>query len=425
LSEPDGTVVRRTTLASGLRVVTETVPSVRSVAFGVWVGVGSRHETPAQAGSAHYLEHLLFKGTARRSALDISSAIEAVGGEMNAFTSKEHTCFYARVLDRDLALASDVISDVVTSATLRAADIDAERTVVLEEISMRDDDPADVAYEELFATMYGERHPMGRSILGSRETIAAITPAAIRSFYRRHYAPEQLVVAAAGNIDHASVVRQVRRAFAGFERPAPAGARTHKATPLVRGARKELTRSTEQANIIVGFPGIAFGDERRWALSVLNSALGGGMSSRLFHEVRERRGLAYSVYSFVSSFSDSGLVGVYAGTSPTRTDQVLEVMHEVLDQVAADGITADELRRAKGQLSGSTVLSQEDTFSRMSRIGKTELTGRPMQSLSDVLERIDSVSTADVQAVAQDLFREAATTIIVGPEKRKPSRARR
>lgn len=417
--------MRRTTLASGLRVVTETVPSVRSVAFGVWVGVGSRHETPVQAGSAHYLEHLLFKGTKRRGALDISSAIDAVGGEMNAFTSKEHTCFYARVLDRDLALASDVITDVVTSATLRAADIDAERTVVLEEISMRDDDPADVAYEELFATMYGAGHPMGRSILGSRDTINSITPAAIRSFYRRHYIPEKLVVAVAGNIEHAAVVRQVRRAFTDFERSSSGAGHKQRTPTLTSGTRKDLSRTTEQANIILGFPGMAFDDERRWALSVLNSALGGGMSSRLFHEVRERRGLAYSVYSFISSFSDSGLVGVYAGTSPKRTDQVLEVIHEVLAAVAANGITDDELRRAKGQLSGSTVLSQEDTFSRMSRIGKTELTGRPMQSLSDLLERIDSVTTADVQAVAQELFATVATTIVVGPEGEKPARRAR
>lgn len=397
---------------------------MRSVAFGVWVGVGSRHETPAQAGSAHYLEHLLFKGTSRRSALDISSAIDAVGGEMNAFTSKEHTCFYARVLDRDLTLAADVIGDVVTSATLRAADIDAERTVVLEEISMRDDDPADVAYEDLFTAMYGDGHPMGRSILGSRETIAGITPKAIRSFYTRHYVPEQLVVAVAGNIDHATVVRQVRKAFDGFDARGPLRPRPAQPMPPAAARRRDLTRTTEQANIILGYPGIAFDDDRRWALAVLNSALGGGMSSRLFHEVRERRGLAYSVYSFVSSFSDSGLVGVYAGTSPTRTQQVLDVVHEVLDDVASDGITADELRRAKGQVSGSTVLSQEDTFSRMSRIGKTELTGRPMQSLSDLLERIDSVTTADVQSVAQQVFAPPPTTVVVGPQTEKPRRKR-
>ena len=416
MKEPDGTLVRRTVLESGLRIVTESVPSVLSAAIGVWVGVGSRDETAKQAGSAHYLEHLLFKGTKRRSALDISSAIDAVGGELNAFTSKEHTCFYARVLDRDLSLATDVISDVVTAATLRKADIDSERSVVLEEISMRDDDPADVAYEELFSMMYGESHAMGRSILGTRETIEAITPAAIRSFYVKHYAPELLVIAVSGKVDHNTVVRQVRKAFEGVGDRASGGqSQRPKKTKLAAGQLRSLKRTTEQANIIMGFPGLQFDDDRRWALSVLNSALGGGMSSRLFHEVRERRGLVYSVYSFVSSFSDSGLVGVYAGTSPQRSDTVLEVVRDVLAEVVANGITDDELRRGKGQVRGSTVLSLEDTFSRMSRIGKTELTSRPIQSLGEVLEHIDSVTTADVQSIAQELFSVEPTTIVVGP----------
>lgn len=396
--------------------MTESVPSVLSAAIGVWVGVGSRDETAKQAGSAHYLEHLLFKGTKRRSALDISSAIDAVGGELNAFTSKEHTCFYARVLDRDLSLATDVISDVVTAATLRKTDIDSERSVVLEEISMRDDDPADVAYEELFSMMYGESHAMGRSILGTRETIEAITPAAIRSFYVKHYVPEQLVIAVSGKVDHNTVVRQVRKAFEGVGDRATGGqSQRPKKTKLAAGQLRSLKRTTEQANIIMGFPGLQFDDERRWALSVLNSALGGGMSSRLFHEVRERRGLVYSVYSFVSSFSDSGLVGVYAGTSPQRSDTVLEVVRDVLAEVVVNGITDDELRRGKGQVRGSTVLSLEDTFSRMSRIGKTELTSRPIQSLGEVLEHIDSVTTADVQSIAQELFSVEPTTIVVGP----------
>lgn len=395
--------------------MTQAVPSVRSAAFGVWVGVGSRHETDKQAGSAHYLEHLLFKGTRTRSALDISSAIDAVGGEMNAFTSKEHTCFYARVLDRDLPLATDVISDVVTNATLRAADIDAERTVVLEEIGMRDDDPGDVAHEELFAQMYGATHPMGRSILGTRQTIEAISPAVIRSFYTRNYVPQEMVIAAAGNLQHGEVVRQVRRAFEKQEPGAHTrrGGTSHQAGV---GSMTRLQRPTEQVNIVLGYPGLTLMDDRRWVLAVLNSALGGGMSSRLFTEVRERRGLVYSVYSFVSSFTDSGMVGVYAGTSPTRTDAVLDVVSDVLAGVAADGITAEEMERAKGQVRGSLVLGLEDTFSRMSRIGRTELTGRPMQSVAQVLEKIDSVSSAAVQSLAQDILTQAPTTVVVGPE---------
>ena len=395
--------------------MTQAVPSVRSAAFGIWVNVGSRHETEQQAGSAHYLEHLLFKGTTRRSALDISSAIDTVGGELNAFTSKEHTCFYSRVLDRDLPLAVDVITDVVTAATLRTADINSERTVVLEEIAMRDDDPGDVAHEELFTQIYGPGHPMGRSILGSRETIESITPAAIRSFYARNYVPGQLVVAAAGNLDHADVVRRVRQAFAGADGVAPKHRTGRPGLPGIGGSMR-LQRATEQANIIIGYPGLTFRDDRKWALAVLNSALGGGMSSRLFTEVRERRGLVYAVYSFVSSFSDSGMLGVYAGTSPARADAVLEVVAEVVAAVAADGITDDELHRAKGQVRGSTVLGLEDTFSRMSRIGRTELTNRPLHSVASVLDSIDAVTNADVQSLAQELLTAAPTTVMVGPK---------
>jgi len=417
LKEADGAVVRRTVLPSGLRIITESVPSMRSVTFGVWVGVGSRHETTTQAGSAHYLEHLLFKGTKTRSALDISSAIDAVGGEMNAFTSKEHTCFYARVLDSDLPLAAEIISDIITAATLRAADVDSERTVVLEEISMRDDDPGDVAYEQLFSSMYGDAHPMGRSILGTRETIESITPAAIRSFYKKQYVPSQLVVAVAGNVDHATVVKQVRRAFEGALADTAVPHRSSRRTTMLEGKRIDLARPIEQSNIIMGFPGITYADESRWALSVLNSVLGGGMSSRLFHEVREQRGLVYTVYSYISSFSDSGIVGVYAGTTPARTDSVLQVVSDVLADVAGNGITEGELTRGKGQVRGSTVLSLEDTFSRMSRIGKSELTGRAVLSLSEMVRKIDAVTTADVQELAQRLFASAApTTVIVGPK---------
>ena len=418
LKEADGAIVRRTVLPSGLRIITESVPSMRSVTFGVWVGVGSRHETGAQAGSAHYLEHLLFKGTATRSALDISSAIDAVGGELNAFTSKEHTCFYARVLDTDLPLATDIISDIITSATLRSADVDAERSVVLEEIGMRDDDPGDVAHEQMFASMYGDAHPMGRSILGTRNTIESITPAAIRSFYKKHYVPSQLVVAAAGNVEHAAVVKQVRNAFEGAFANTSAPAHRPIKTRLHSGDRIDLVRPTEQANIIMGFPGLTHNDETRWVLAVLNSVLGGGMSSRLFHEVREQRGLVYSVYSFISSFSDSGLVGVYAGTTPTRTDAVLEVVTQVLADVAARGISEDELARGKGQVRGSTVLSLEDNFSRMSRVGKSELTGRPVLSLSEMVRRIDAVTTAQIQDMAQRIFASTPpTTVVVGPQR--------
>jgi len=418
LLDEDGARVRRTVLPGGLRVVTENLPGVRSAAFGIWVGVGSRDETPAQAGAAHYLEHLLFKGTERRSALDISAAIDAVGGEMNAFTSKEYTCFYARVLDVDLPLAVDVVSDLVTSALLRAKDVDGERDVILEEIAMRDDDPGDLVHEEFADAMFG-RTPLGRPILGTVETIESITPRAIRAFYRRQYRPENIVVSATGNVDHATVVRLVRKAFG------PAGFLDGDAVPAVpragefrtRGAGdvRVLTKTTEQANIVLGVPGIARDDDRRFALSVLSSALGGGMSSRLFQEIREKRGLAYSVFSFASHYADTGQFGVYAGCMPKKVDEVLAVCRDELVKVAASGLTDEELQRGKGQMRGGLVLGMEDTGSRMSRIGKAELLTGDLWSTADVLAAIEAVTIDDVKAIADSLLEVTPTLAVIGP----------
>jgi predicted Zn-dependent peptidase len=414
----DGARVKRTVLPGGLRVVTENIPGVRSAAFGIWVGVGSRDETPAQAGAAHYLEHLLFKGTPRRSALDISASLDAVGGEMNAFTSKEYTCFYARVLDADLPLAVDVISDLVTSALLRAHDVESERDVILEEIAMRDDDPGDLVHEEFADAMFGPT-PLGRPILGTVETIESITPRAIRGFYKRQYRPENMVVAAAGNVDHAAVVRLVRKAFgaAGFldGDAEPTLPRTGEFRTRGAGDVRVLTKTTEQANVVLGVPGIARDDERRFALGVLNAALGGGMSSRLFQEIREKRGLAYSVFSFASHYADTGMFGVYAGCMPKKVDDVLEISRDELVKVAAHGLTADELGRGKGQVRGGLVLGLEDTGSRMSRIGKAELLAGDLWSTADVLAAIDAVTVDDVREIAGGLLEVTPTLAVIGP----------
>ncbi|MBI1378764.1 MAG: insulinase family protein [Frankiales bacterium] len=414
----DGARVRRTVLPGGLRVVTESLPGVRSAAFGIWVGVGSRDESPAQAGAAHYLEHLLFKGTERRSALDISAAIDAVGGEMNAFTSKEYTCFYARVLDVDLPLAVDVVSDLVTSALLRPSDVDSERDVILEEIAMRDDDPGDLVHEEFADAMFGKT-PLGRPILGTVETIESITPRAIRTFYQRRYRPENMVVSAAGNVDHTTVVRLVRRAFgdAGLLEgdAVPALPRAGEFRTRGAGDVRVLTKTTEQANVVLGVPGLARDDERRFALSVLNSALGGGMSSRLFQEIREKRGLAYSVFSFASHYADTGQFGVYAGCMPKKVDDVLAVCRDELVKVAAHGLTVEELERGKGQMRGGLVLGLEDTGSRMSRIGKAELLTGELWSTADVLAAIDDVTVDDVKDVAGSLLEVTPTLAVIGP----------
>ena len=410
--------MRRTVLQGGLRVVTENVPGVRSAAFGIWVGVGSRDETPAQAGAAHYLEHLLFKGTQRRSALDISATLDAVGGEMNAFTSKEYTCFYARVLDADLPLAVDVVSDLVTSALLRSHDVNSERDVILEEIAMRDDDPGDLVHEEFADAMFGPT-PLGRPILGTVETIETITPRAIRAFYKRQYRAENMVVAAAGNVDHATVVRLVRKAFgaAGFldGDAEPTLPRAGEFRTRGAGDVRVLSKTTEQANVVLGVPGVARDDERRFALSVLNAALGGGMSSRLFQEIREKRGLAYSVFSFASHYADTGMFGVYAGCMPKKVDDVLEIARDELAKVAVDGLTSEELQRGKGQVRGGLVLGLEDTGSRMSRIGKAELLAGDLWSTADVLAAIDAVTVDDVREIAGGLLEVTPTLAVIGP----------
>jgi predicted Zn-dependent peptidase len=419
LREDDGGLVRRTVLPGGLRVLTAHVPGVRSVSFGVWVGVGSRDETVRQHGCSHYLEHLLFKGTARRSALDISSSIDRLGGEMNAFTAKEYTCFYARVLDEDLPTAVDVVCDVVGSALVLASDVDSERGVILEEIAMNEDDPSDSVHDAFARAIFGET-PLGRSILGTQESIERLSRETIHGYYRRNYTLDNLVVAVAGNVEHTAVVSLVKRAFAdqlaGADPSAqPAERRPMRALTRHRPGVELVSRPTEQANLVLGVPGLSRTDERRYALAVLNGALGGGMSSRLFQEIREKRGLAYSVYSYNAQYSGAGLFGVYAGCVPSKVDQVLDICRAQLGRVAEDGITSDELARAKGQLRGGLVLGLEDTGSRMVRLGKGELVYGEVLSIDENLRRIGSVTLDDVRDVAADLLAAAPTLAIVGP----------
>ncbi|HUR14980.1 MAG TPA: pitrilysin family protein [Mycobacteriales bacterium] len=404
---------RRTTLPGGLRVVTEAVPGVRSAAFGVWVGVGSRDERPAEAGASHFLEHLLFKGTTRRTALDIAAVMDAVGGELNAFTAKEYTCFYARVLDTDLPLAVDVVSDIVTSATCTVADVEAERGVILEEVSMHDDDPGDVVHDAFAEALYGE-HPLGRPVIGSVESIEGLTHEAITHYYRHRYTQPEMVVSVAGRVDHDQVVALVEAAFGASPAAPPVPLRPPAPPARLAGAVVE-DRPTEQAHLVLGTHGLARDDERRWALSVLNNGLGGGMSSRLFQEVRENRGLAYSVYSYASHHHDTGMFGVYAGCAPSKVDEVLRVCRDELAAVADKGLSDDEIARAKGQLRGSLVLGLEDTGSQMTRIGKAELVHGSVLDVDEVLARIDDVTTEDVRDVAADVLRRPLSLGIIGP----------
>jgi predicted Zn-dependent peptidase len=413
-----GGLVRHTVLPGGLRIVTEAMPTVRSVTVGIWVGVGSRDEAPSLAGASHYLEHLLFKGTKRRDAMTISSAIDAVGGEMNAFTSKEYTCFYARVLDTDLPLAVDMVCDLVTSSVIKAADVESERGVILEEIAMHEDDPTDMVHDQFAQVLFGDG-PLGRPVLGSVESIETIGRGAIAGYYHRRYRPQDMVVAVAGNVDHASVVRLVKAAFAtaGLDEgeAAPAGPRLGAQRAASLGGVRVVHRTTEQANVVLGTPGMSRRDDRRWALGVLNAALGGGMSSRLFQEVREKRGLAYSVYSYHAQYADTGLFGIYAGCVPRKVDDVLAICREEVEKVTSHGITAEERERGKGQLRGSLVLGLEDTGSRMSRIGKAELVYGDLLSVDHIIERINGVSLEDVSAVAAEVLTATPTLAVVGP----------
>jgi len=418
LLKEDGGVIRRTTLPSGLRVISEQVPGQRSATIGVWVGVGSRDESPALHGCSHFLEHLLFKGTPERSALEISIALDAVGGEFNAFTAKEYTCFHARVLDEDLPLAVDVLGDMITSSLITDEDVDAERDVILDEIAMHDDDPDDVAHN-LFSSLAWGDSPLGRPIAGTAASIESMTREQIRRFYKRHYRPERMVISVAGNVDHAKVVRLVRSAFsrrdflAGTAEPV---AQRQTSTPRKVGTGiAEATRQFEQVNVVLGVQGLTRSDPRRFALGVLNAALGGGTSSRLFQEVREKRGLAYSVFSFASQHVDAGLVGVSVGCLPNKLEQVLDVVRAELAKIAQDGIDLEELTRGKGQLKGGLVLGLEDSASRMTRLGKSELVDDELLSIDEVLARIDGVTLDDVRLLAAELFSQPEILAVVGP----------
>jgi predicted Zn-dependent peptidase len=416
--------VRRSVLPGGLRVVTEYLPAVRSVALGIWVGVGSRDEDTSHEGATHYLEHLLFKGTAKRSALEISSVMDAVGGEMNAFTAKEYTCYYARVLDEDLPLAIDVLTDMVTGSLITPQDVDGERGVVLEEIAMNEDDPSDSVHEAFTTQLFGDT-PLGRPILGTTDSINAITRDQIYEHYVNRYTPPNLVVAAAGNLDHDTVVRLVSEALASSSKNGPLASfdlTAHPAPPRVGGTAaaegegvKLITRSIEQANLVYGCEGVARTDDRRFALGVMNAALGGGMSSRLFQEIREKRGLAYSVYSFTGQHADAGMWGIYAGCLPAKANDVLKITVEEIAKIVDGGLTDAELERGKGQVRGSIVLGLEDPSSRMSRIGKSELVYPSLEPVDEVLTKIDAVTHDDIRTVATGLLTRPRVLAVVGP----------
>jgi len=412
--------VKRSVHSSGLRIVTEEVPSVRSAAVGIWVNVGSRDEAPATAGASHFLEHLLFKGTSSRTALEISSAIESVGGEMNAFTSKEYTCFYARVIDTDLPMAINIVSDLITSSIVSALDVDAERKVVLEEIAMRDDDPSDLIHDFFSDTYYGNT-PIGRPILGTVESIKGMSRNTVFNYYKKKYLPQDLVVAVAGNIKHKRVVAMVEEALSRDNFLDILAAPVVRPNTVVKNTKQQsvgvMYKKSEQAHMFYGMEGVARADDRRFAMGVLSAALGGGMSSRLFQEIREKRGLAYSVYAYAQQFAGSGVLGFYAGCNPAKAIEVVEIIRSVLSDVAENGMTHEEIERAKGAVRGSLVLSQEDSGSRMSRIGKNEIVYGQVMDFDDILKSIARVSTQDIREIASEFLVKTPTLALIGPFK--------
>ena len=416
----DAAHVRRTLLPGGLRVVTEFVPSVRSASVGVWVNVGSRDEPTSVAGAAHFLEHLLFKATPTRGSVEIAQSVDAVGGELNAFTAKEHTCYYAHVLDDDLELAVDLVSDVVLNGVCAPDDVELERDVVLEEIAMRDDDPEDTIGDVFLSAMFGD-HPVGRPVIGSVDSVSAMTRDQLHSFHVRRYVPERMVVAVAGNVDHRHVVGLVREYFGArlCEGRDPRPPRKGVGRTPGRPGLALVNRDCEQTHLFLGVRAPGRHWEHRWALSVLNTALGGGLSSRLFQQIRETRGLAYSVYSAIDTFADTGALSVYAACLPERFTEVVQVTTEVLKAVARDGITENECRIAKGSLRGGLLLGLEDSASRMNRIGRSEINYGEYRTVANTLQRIDAVTLDEVNAVARKVLSGRYGAAVLGPHRSK------
>lgn len=405
-------MIERSFLDNGVRVVTEAMPEVRSASIGFWIGAGSRDEPEALAGSSHFLEHLLFKGTEAHTALDIAEAFDAIGGESNAFSTKELTCVHGRVLQEDLDMAAAYLGDMVAAPAIRPEDVEAERRVVLEEIALRDDTPDDLIFDVFSEVAFGN-HPLGRPVLGTVETVGAATAESVREFHRGGYHPRNVVVAAAGRVDHPAVCDWVAAMFPPDDRPAIR--REPVAAEPARRVRV-VDKDSEQVHLLLGGLGYSREHPDRFAWEVLDILLGGGMSSRLFQEIREQRGLAYSVYSYRELFQETGMYGVYAGTMPGNAAEVLKIAEGVLDDLAADGPTEAEVGRAKGHLRGSLVLSLEDPGNRMSRLGKSQLVRGEIMTVDELLARVEAVGVADVARVAADLFRpEGRVLTVVGP----------
>jgi predicted Zn-dependent peptidase len=403
----------RAEVGDGLVVLTEAMPGIRSVSLGVWVRTGSIHEQPAEMGVSHLLEHMVFKGTSRRSAHEIALVLERLGGSLDAYTTREHTCYQARVLDEHLEIATDVLADLVLNPLLRAADLDLEREVVIEEISTVEDTPDDLIFDLHSQALWGE-HPYGFSILGTRESVAGLTDAALKQAHARAYRQPNLVIAAAGNVEHDAFVAQIQRWFD----MAPAGGELQSPVRPTNGkhAFHHIQRQSAQTHIVFGKQVFGHNDPRRYAMVMLSNAFGGGMSSRLFQKVREELGLAYTVYSYQSFHELAGATGVYVGTRHEWADKATDVIRAEYARLAADGLTADELADIKGQVKGQIVLALESSSSRLHRLAGTALYNEPFLPIDEVMARVEAVTLDDVKTLAEEFYQPDDQVVVrLGP----------
>jgi predicted Zn-dependent peptidase len=407
---------RKSVLPNGIRILTERMPHVRSVAVGVWVETGSRHEPEARGGVSHLIEHLVFKGTATRTAQDIAITMDSVGGQMDAFTTKENTCFYVQVLDEHLPLAVDLLTDILLHPLFDAEELEREKSVVLQEIRMVEDTPDDVIHDLFAAQVWGD-HPLGRPILGTRDLVTAYPREAIAAHFGEEYVPPQIIIAVAGNVTHERVLDLFGAGFNGYQRPAPPRVTS---TPRLAPGVNIVHKSLEQVHLVMGFPGLRHAAPERYAMFVLNDVIGGSMSSRLFQEVRERQGLVYSIHTGAQAFADTGLLYVYAATDAQNFSKVLKSVLKELRDLKKTGVTTDELKRSKDHLKGSLMLSLESTSSRMNRLAKHEMHLGSFLTIDEMLASIDGVKHEEVQALVTQLLDEdqlALTTL--GPLDRR------
>lgn len=404
-------MIKKYTCQNGVRVVLENIPTVRSVAIGVWIGTGSRNETLENNGISHFLEHMFFKGTKTRTAREIAESFDSIGGQVNAFTSKEYTCYYAKVLDNHASYALEILSDMFFHSTFDETELHKEKNVVFEEIKMYEDTPDDIVHDLLSQAVY-ENHPLGYPILGTEQTLETFSGDTLREYMHNAYTPDKVVISIAGNIDE-TFIKEVEKRFGSFE----GGSGVKNTTsPTFHTNRYVRKKDTEQAHLCIGFKGLHIGHNNIYPLIVLNNILGGSMSSRLFQEVREQRGLAYSVFSYHSSYEDSGMVTIYGGTGAHQLNVLFDTIQETIAKLKKDGITEKELRNSKEQLKGNLMLSLESTNSRMSRNGKNELLLGSHKSMDEIIELIDSVTEEKVFELANSIFTDEYSIALVSPE---------